>query len=115
MEKQHIDRFRKQLLSQRAQVLSELANHQLPSEPVSDREEKADQAANNMVEARITADDGNLLKKIEFALERLDAGTYQECDHCGGKIPLARLEAKPSASLCVACQEKKDSGQLKSP
>lgn len=112
MEQEKIDHFRKRLVTQRDQVLAEMADHQPLADPHTDIEEKADRAANSLVETRITENDGNLLQKIEFALERLDAGTYQRCNHCGDEIPLARLEAKPSASLCVSCQEKKDSGQI---
>lgn len=114
MEKQQIERFRAALLRQKEQVLGEMAERQPIVDPLSSVEEKADRAASHLVETRITENDGNLLHKIEFALERLDAGTYQRCDHCAEEIPTARLEAKPSASLCVSCQEKKDAGQLPS-
>ena len=43
------------------------------------------------------------LADIEHALHRLDVGAYGCCDACGAPIPLARLEAIPSARLCVAC------------
>jgi DnaK suppressor protein len=112
MEQQQLDFFRTQLKSQREQVLTDIANHQPSSDPINGNEEKADRAADNLVETRITENDGNLLQKIAFALERLDAGTYQQCNHCAEQIPLERLKAKPSVSLCVGCQEKKDSGQL---
>lgn len=108
------DKLRERLLSQKQRVLDEMAAHIPSSDPISDVEEKADRAASNLVETRITAHDEHLLQKIEFALSRLAAGTYQQCDHCGGDIPLERLEAKPSVSLCLSCQEKKDSGQLSS-
>jgi DnaK suppressor protein len=31
-------------------------------------------------------------------------GTYGQCEVCGGRIPLARLEALPYATMCIACQ-----------
>jgi len=40
-----------------------------------------------------------------------DDRRYGECAGCGGTIPIARLRAKPSVSLCVACQEKKESAE----
>src|SRR5262245_47345473 len=46
------------------------------------------------------------LTAIEDALERMDEGTYGDCDSCGAKIPKARLEALPFVSLCVKCAEK---------
>ncbi|HEX5443137.1 MAG TPA: TraR/DksA family transcriptional regulator [Pirellulales bacterium] len=43
------------------------------------------------------------LELIEMALERIEDGTYGECDECGVKIPKARLNALPYAPLCVKC------------
>lgn len=40
------------------------------------------------------------------ALARLDAGTYGVCIDCGEKIAAARLEFRPEAARCLACQEK---------
>lgn len=45
------------------------------------------------------------LSAIESALERIEDGTYGECEECGGKIPKARLNALPHASMCVKCAE----------
>jgi DnaK suppressor protein len=43
------------------------------------------------------------LDLIELALERIEDGTYGQCDECGVKIPKARLNALPHAHLCVKC------------
>ncbi len=42
---------------------------------------------------------------VEEALERIEDGTYGECDNCGEDIGLARLKAIPWAQNCVRCQE----------
>lgn len=42
------------------------------------------------------------------ALHRIDLGTYGTCLDCGGAVPEGRLEAKPEAARCVACQAKLD-------
>ena len=42
------------------------------------------------------------------ALHRLDLGTYGTCVDCRGPVPEGRLEAKPEAARCVACQGKLD-------
>jgi DnaK suppressor protein len=39
------------------------------------------------------------------ALARMDAGTYGKCENCGQEIPIERLEALPSARLCVTCKQ----------
>lgn len=45
------------------------------------------------------------LRRIDSALRRLAAGSYGVCTDCGQMIPLARLDAEPTASRCVRCQE----------
>ena len=49
-------------------------------------------------------DEGEL-REIEAALARLDAGQYGICVDCDEPIPLPRLQARPSATRCIACQE----------
>jgi len=43
------------------------------------------------------------LARLRHALERLEAGTYEQCERCGGTIPAARLEAVPETALCTEC------------
>lgn len=47
-------------------------------------------------------------KKIDEALERIAQGTFGECDGCGEDIELKRLEARPTATLCVSCKEESE-------
>ena len=48
--------------------------------------------------------DRKLLQGIQEALSRLDKGEYGLCGECGEEISLARLKARPAATLCVICQ-----------
>jgi RNA polymerase-binding transcription factor DksA len=43
------------------------------------------------------------LQELDAARERLTQGTYGVCEQCGAGIPAGRLEARPTARLCVAC------------
>jgi DnaK suppressor protein len=43
------------------------------------------------------------LSEIDAALDRVAAGTYGLCETCGQPIPVARLEARPTARVCVHC------------
>jgi len=45
-----------------------------------------------------------LLKKIDYALGKVDSGEYGICEHCGEKISPARLEARPEAQFCIDCK-----------
>ena len=47
----------------------------------------------------------NRITQVERALERLDAGGYGWCERCGDPIPVERLAAFPSATLCVSCKQ----------
>jgi DnaK suppressor protein len=46
------------------------------------------------------------LQALDAAFKRLDAPDYGLCEDCGGNIPAARLIASPTATRCVACQER---------
>jgi DnaK suppressor protein len=48
------------------------------------------------------------LTEVEQALARLADGSYGECVDCGNPIPHARLYAYPTATRCVACQERRE-------
>jgi len=50
------------------------------------------------------------LDAIEAALERIEAGTYGDCEECGSKIPKTRLQAIPYTSLCVKCASAMENG-----
>ncbi|WP_091558171.1 TraR/DksA family transcriptional regulator [Micromonospora pattaloongensis] len=45
------------------------------------------------------------ITQVERALERLDEGNYGWCERCGTPIPVERLAAFPSATLCVSCKQ----------
>lgn len=46
----------------------------------------------------------SLLSAVRHALAKFDDGSYGMCELCGNDIPLSRLEARPEARLCIACQ-----------
>jgi len=46
------------------------------------------------------------LREIDEALAKIEDGTYGRCESCGKEIGAARLEAMPSATLCITCASK---------
>ena len=48
----------------------------------------------------------NRINRLTAALERLNEGTYGQCELCSGPIERSRLEALPEAMHCLACQER---------
>jgi len=51
-----------------------------------------------------------IVREIDLALERLEAGTYGTCLNCGRPIPAERLSAVPYAVLCLACRREEEHG-----
>ena len=50
------------------------------------------------------------LDQIQAAIERIEDGSYGQCEECGAKIPRSRLEAIPYAALCVRCASQREAG-----
>jgi DnaK suppressor protein len=44
------------------------------------------------------------LRTVRYALAKFDDGSYGECEECGNPIGFSRLQARPEARLCIACQ-----------
>jgi len=61
-------------------------------------------AAQDEISSQLAEVESRELANIERALERIREGEYGLCDHCGGNIPLARLQALPYATSCIRCQ-----------
>lgn len=52
------------------------------------------------------------LKKLDEALRRISEGSFGECESCGEDIEVRRLEARPTATLCVSCKEEQERIEL---
>ena len=75
----------------------EAANFPDPSDRASQEEEFS-------IELRTRDRERKLIKKIEDALERLRDDDFGYCEACGIEIGLKRLEARPTATLCIDCK-----------
>ena len=75
----------------------EAANFPDPSDRASQEEEFS-------LELRTRDRERKLIKKIEDALERLREDDFGYCEACGIEIGLRRLEARPTATLCIDCK-----------
>lgn len=63
-------------------------------------------------ELRLRDREKYLLNKIDGAMERLKAGTIDECEDCGEKISFKRLMARPVTTLCIDCKEEKEKEEV---
>jgi DnaK suppressor protein len=50
-----------------------------------------------------------LLADVRGALHRIEAGAYGSCERCDAQIPVERMEAVPTASLCIQCKSADES------
>ena len=55
--------------------------------------------------------EGRFLYHLDQALERIENGTYGDCQECGEPIGKERLEAVPHARLCIICKSKEENNQ----
>ena len=95
------------LLAEREQVLGELAGISVEGPGQMTYGSQAAAATHVFEQQRDLAlrdRDQQHLAAIDAAIARLDAGTYGRCESCGNPIPAERLEALPSAALCIDCQ-----------
>jgi len=51
------------------------------------------------------------LHRVRHALAKFDDGSYGECEQCGNPIGFSRLQARPEARLCIACQTRAEKRQ----
>lgn len=112
MNKSELNKIRKALVLQRQEVLEDLNRHGVANTgtagALADEADRAEKIAESVVEHQLGYTESKLLEKIDFALQRIDEGGYGICEECGGEISMARLEAKPSVSLCIDCQSAKE-------
>ena len=104
-QKQH---FRNLLLNWRAELMEEVdrtvshmkdeaANFPDPADRASQEEEFS-------LELRTRDRERKLIKKIDSTLELIENDDYGYCTACGVEIGIRRLEARPTATLCVDCK-----------
>ena len=67
-------------------------------------------AAQDEISSQLAEVESRELAHIERALDRIKKGSYGECEGCGERIPLARLNALPYATSCIECQRAAETG-----
>jgi DnaK suppressor protein len=121
MNKAEMKAYKEQLLSLRARLRGDVykmaeatlkknrseANGDLSSMPIH----MADIGSDNFEQEftlSLMENEGVTLEQIEASLERIEEGTYGQCEECGAKIPKARLKAIPFAALCIRCAQQQE-------
>jgi DnaK suppressor protein len=69
-----------------------------------DPNDRATQESEFSLELRTRDRERRLIKKIDEALKEIESGGYGYCESCGIEIGIRRLEARPTATLCIDCK-----------
>lgn len=69
-----------------------------------DPNDRATQESEFSLELRTRDRERKLIKKIEESLKNIESGDYGYCETCGVEIGIRRLEARPTATLCIDCK-----------
>ncbi|MCG8394693.1 MAG: RNA polymerase-binding protein DksA [Pseudomonadales bacterium] len=109
MNEKQREHFRQILLAWRQELMEEADRtmHHLQDEQANlpDPADRATQEEEFALELRTRDRERKLLKKIEKTLDLVDKDDYGFCEACGIEIGIRRLEARPTAELCIDCKE----------
>jgi DnaK suppressor protein len=101
--------FRRKLENWKEDILREsretLENLQEESQNHPDMADRASSESDRALELRTRDRQRKLISKIDAALKRLEDGTYGYCEETGDPIGIARLDARPIATLSLEAQE----------
>jgi len=110
MNERQLEYFRQKLLSWKEDILREaretIAVLQKETENHPDLVDRASSEADRALELRTRDRQRKLIAKIDEALRRIEDGSYGWCEETGEPIGLARLEARPTATLSLEAQER---------
>ena len=108
MNSKQLAHFRKilQTLKQELSEDIERTVHTMQDEATvfADPNDRASQETDMAIELRNRDRERKLIKKIDETLGRIEADDYGYCDKCGVEIGIKRLEARPTATLCIDCK-----------
>ncbi len=108
MNSEQSEHFRTKLLEWKHQLMEEVdrtVDHMKDDATnFPDPNDRATQEEEFSLELRTRDRERKLIKKIDESLRAIDSGDYGYCESCGIEIGTARLEARPTATLCIDCK-----------
>ena len=111
MNADQLEFFRERLLQMQQELLNNAdatTNHLQEQEATPDPADRATLEEEYALELRTRDRERKLLLKIQSTLKKIDAGDYGYCEDTGEPIGLKRLLARPTASLSVEAQERRE-------
>ena len=113
MNKAQLKKFRELLEEKRQDILAR-AKQTLSQDMTLDQDDLPDEmdlASSEYLQSftfRLRGREKVFLDKIQRALERIDEGSFGNCEECGEEISSKRLEARPETTLCIRCKEEQE-------
>jgi len=108
MNPEQVAHFRKILMDWKRLLMEEVDRtvHHMQDEASNfpDPNDRATQEEEFALELRTRDRERKLIRKIDEALLDLEQGDYGYCEICGVEIGIKRLEARPTATLCIDCK-----------
>lgn len=108
MNDEQASHFKAILENWRTQLMEEVDRtvHHMQDDAANflDPNDRATQEEEFTLELRTRDRERKLIKKIEESLQDLEKGDYGFCESCGTDIGIRRLEARPTATLCIDCK-----------
>ena len=105
---EQVEHFKNLLLSWKKDLMVEVDKtvHHMQDEAANfpDPNDRASQESDFTMELRARDRERKLIKKIDESLGTLEDGDYGFCAQCGIEIGIRRLEARPTATLCIDCK-----------
>ncbi|MDR7228981.1 DnaK suppressor protein [Caulobacter sp. BE264] len=110
MNDRQLEYFKQKLLAWKEEILREsretVSHLQKETENHADLADRASSETDRALELRTRDRQRKLISKIDQALRRVEDGSYGYCEETGEPIGLARLEARPTATMSVEAQER---------
>ena len=108
MSERQLAHFRTILSTLKTELMQDIERtvHTMQDEATvfADPNDRASQETDIAIELRNRDRERKLIKKIEETITLIDSGDYGYCNGCGIEIGIKRLEARPTASLCIDCK-----------
>ena len=108
MNDHQVDHFRKILTAWKSELMQEVDRtvHHMQDDAANfpDPNDRATQESEFSMELRARDRERKLIRKIDGAINNLDDREYGYCEACGVEIGVKRLEARPTANLCIDCK-----------
>jgi DnaK suppressor protein len=103
-----LEHFKGLLLKWKQELMEEVDRtmHHMQEDAANyaDPSDRATQEEEFSLELRTRDRERKLIKKIDKTVDRIDKDDYGFCDQCGVEIGARRLEARPTATLCIDCK-----------